>query len=143
VNGPINVRAPFFLIQRVLPLLRDGGRIINVSSGVTWFAQPHIVYSMTKGALNVLTRSLANTLGARSITVNAVSPGVTDTDMNAWLHESDDAIPGIAEMIALNRVGQPVDIADAVAFFAFDDSRWVTGQNLDANGGLWLGPRRH
>jgi NAD(P)-dependent dehydrogenase (short-subunit alcohol dehydrogenase family) len=98
---------------------------------------------MTKGALNVLTRSLANTLGARSITVNAVSPGVTDTDMNAWLHESDDAIPGIAEMIALNRVGQPVDIADAVAFFASDDSRWVTGQNLDVNGGLWLGPRRH
>jgi 3-oxoacyl-[acyl-carrier protein] reductase len=121
--------------------MRDGGRIINISSGVTWFAQPHIVYSMTKGALNVLTRSLANTIGVQGITVNTVSPGVTDTEMNAWLHESDDASEGVTDMVALNRVGQPADIADAVAFFASDDSRWVTGQVLDVNGGLWLGPR--
>jgi 3-oxoacyl-[acyl-carrier protein] reductase len=71
----VNVRAPFFIIQRALPLLADGGRIINVSSGVTWFATPQTVYSMTKGALNVLGRSLAHTLGARNITVNNVSPG--------------------------------------------------------------------
>jgi 3-oxoacyl-[acyl-carrier protein] reductase len=137
----INVRAPFFIIQRALPLLRDGGRIINVSSGVTWFAQPQIVYSMTKGALNVLGRSLANTLGARGITVNTVSPGITDTDMNAWLHESGDAASKVADIVALGRVGEPVEIADAVAFFASEDSRWVTGQNVDVNGGLWLGPK--
>ena len=77
----INVRAPFFIIQRALPLMPDGGRIINISSGVTWFATPATVYSMTKGALNVLGRSLANSLGPRNITVNTISPGITDTDM--------------------------------------------------------------
>ncbi|MGA5463814.1 SDR family NAD(P)-dependent oxidoreductase [Mycobacterium sp. NPDC050041] len=137
----INVRAPFFITQRALPLLRDGGRIINVSSGVTWFATPQIVYSMTKGALNVLGRSLANTLGERGITVNNVAPGVTDTDMNSWLHESDDAQQGFTNITALDRIGKAEEIADAVAFFASPDSRWVTGQTLDVNGGLFLGPR--
>jgi len=135
----INVRAPFFITQRALPLLRDGGRIINITSGVTWFATPQIVYSMTKGALNVLGRSLANVVGNRDITVNNVSPGVTDTDMNSWLHESADAVSGIAGITALNRVGASADIADVVAFFASDDSRWVTGQTVEVNGGLWLG----
>jgi 3-oxoacyl-[acyl-carrier protein] reductase len=135
----INVRAPFFITQRALPLMRDGGRIINITSGVTWFAVPHIVYSMTKGALNVLGRSLANVVGERGITVNNVSPGVTDTEMNSWLHDSDDAESGIAGITALNRVGAAGDIADAVAFFASDDSRWVTGQTVEVNGGLWLG----
>jgi 3-oxoacyl-[acyl-carrier protein] reductase len=137
----INVRAPFFITQRALPLLRDGGRIINITSGVTWFATPQIVYSMTKGALNVLGRSLANIVGTRGITVNNVSPGITDTEMNSWLHESDDAVSGVAGITALNRVGASADIADVVAFFASDDSRWVTGQTVEANGGLWLGQR--
>jgi len=137
----INVRAPFFITQRALPLLSDGGRIINISSGVTWFAQPHIVYSMTKGALNVFGRSLANTLGDRGITVNNVSPGVTDTDMNSWLHDSDEAVSSITDIVALNRIGQPAEIADAVAFFASDDSRWITGQTVEVNGGLYLGPK--
>ena len=137
----INVRAPFFVTQRALPLLRDGGRIINITSGVTWFATPQIVYSMTKGALNVLGRSLANIVGERGITVNNVSPGVTDTDMNSWLHESEEAVSGIAGITALDRVGASADIADVVAFFASDDSRWVTGQTVEVNGGLWLGQR--
>ena len=137
----INVRAPFFITQRALPLLRDGGRIINISSGVTWFATPQIVYSMTKGALNVLGRSLANIVGERGITVNNVSPGITDTDMNSWLHESDDAASGVTSITALDRVGAAADIADAVAFFASDDSRWITGETVDVNGGLWLGRR--
>jgi 3-oxoacyl-[acyl-carrier protein] reductase len=137
----VNVRAPFFIIQRALPLLRDGGRIINISSGVTWFATPQTVYSMTKGALDVLGRSIANTLGERGITVNTVSPGVTDTDMNSWLHDSDDAHTGFTDITALDRIGQADDIADTVAFFASDDSRWVTGQTLNVNGGLYLGPK--
>lgn len=137
----INVRAPFFIIQRALPLLRDGGRIINISSGVTWFATPQIVYSMTKGALDVLGRSLANIVGERGITVNTVSPGLTDTDMNSWLHDSDDAPNGFTEITALKRIGQAADIADAVAFFASGDSRWITGEDVDVNGGLWLGPK--
>jgi 3-oxoacyl-[acyl-carrier protein] reductase len=136
----VNVRAPLFVIQRALPLMPDGGRIVNVSSGVTWFARPEVVYGMTKGALNVLTRSLAQTQGRRGITVNTVSPGITDTEMNAWLAESPEDARQVAAMTALGRPGQPADIADAVAFFASDDGRWVTGQTLEVNGGLLLGP---
>ncbi|HEX2312802.1 MAG TPA: SDR family oxidoreductase [Thermomonospora sp.] len=135
----VNVRAPLFITQRALPRMRDGGRIVNVSSGVTWFAIPEVVYSMTKGALNVLTRSLAQTQGSRGITVNTVSPGITKTDMNAWL--SDPAAQqNVAAMVALGRHGQPADIADVVAFFASDDARWITGQTVEVNGGLFLGP---
>ncbi len=136
----VNVRAPLFVIQRALPLMPDGGRIVNVSSGVTWFAIPEVVYGMSKGALNVLTRSLAQTQGPRGITVNTVSPGITETDMNGWLTESPDAARAVAGITALGRHGQPADIADAVAFFASDDGRWVTGQTLEVNGGLLLGP---
>jgi 3-oxoacyl-[acyl-carrier protein] reductase len=138
----INVRAPFFIIQRALPLMPDGGRIINISSGVTWFATPATVYSMTKGALNVLGRSLANSLGPRNITVNTISPGITDTDMNPSIRDKDaEAVERVTGMTALGRPGLPADIADAVAFFASDDARWITGQTLDVNGGLFLGPK--
>lgn len=136
----INVRAPLFITQRALPLMRDGGRIVNISSGVTWFAIPEVVYSMTKGALNVLGRSLALTQGSRGITVNTVSPGITETDMNAWLRDNSESAERVAGMVALGRHGQPADIADAVGFFASDDARWVTGQTLEVNGGLFLGP---
>jgi len=138
----INVRAPFFIIQRALPLMPDGGRIINISSGVTWFATPATVYSMTKGALNVLSRSLANSLGVRNITVNTISPGITDTDMNPSIRDKDvKAIERVAAMTALRRPGRPVDIGDVVAFFASDEARWIAGQTLEVNGGLFLGPR--
>ncbi|NUS43711.1 MAG: SDR family oxidoreductase [Mycobacteriaceae bacterium] len=136
----VNARAPFFILQRAVPLLPNGGRVINISSGVTWFAIPQTVYAMTKGALNALSRSAANTLGVRGITVNTISPGVTDTEMNAWLHE-DDAAAGIAAITALDRIGAGPDIADAVAFLASDDGRWITGQTIEVNGGLYLGPR--
>jgi len=138
----VNVKAPFFIIQRALPLMPEGGRIINVSSGVTWFAIPEAIYAMTKGALNVLGRSLANSLGDKGITVNTVSPGITRTDMNAWLDEEPGAPAGVAAITALGRAGAPADIGDAVAFFASDDARWVTGQVLEVNGGLFLGPRK-
>jgi NAD(P)-dependent dehydrogenase (short-subunit alcohol dehydrogenase family) len=137
----INVRAPFFIIQRALPLMPDGGRIINISSGVTWFSTPATVYSMTKGALNVLGRSLANSLGPRNITVNTISPGITDTDMNPAIRGKDTkAIEQVSAITTLGRPGQPADIGDVVAFFASDDARWITGQTLDVNGGLFLGP---
>jgi 3-oxoacyl-[acyl-carrier protein] reductase len=138
----INVRAPFFIIQRALPLMPDGARIINISSGVTWFATPATVYSMTKGALNVLGRSLANSLGSRNITVNTISPGITDTDMNPSIRDKDvKAVERVTRMTALGRPGRPADIADAVAFLASDDARWITGQTLEVNGGLFLRPR--
>jgi 3-oxoacyl-[acyl-carrier protein] reductase len=138
----INVRAPFFIIQRALPLMSDGGRIINISSGVTWFATPATVYSMTKGALNVLSRSLANSLGDRNITVNTISPGITDTDMNPAIRDKEaKAVDRVAAMTALGRPGQPADIADTVAFFASNNARWITGETVEVNGGLFLGPR--
>ena len=135
----VNVRAPLFIVQRALRVMADGGRIINVSSGVTWFAIPEVVYSMSKGAMNVMTRSLALTQGRRGITVNTVSPGVTETDMNGWLSNAE-AQKKVAAMVALGRHGRPADIADAVAFFASNDGRWVSGQVLEVNGGLLLGP---
>src|SRR5947208_1238646 len=138
----INVRAPFFIIQHALPVMPNGGRIINISSGVTWFATPATAYSMTKGALNALGRSLANSLGSRNITVNTISPGITDTDMNPSIRDKDaQAVERVAGMTALGRPGRPADIADAVALLASDDARWITGQTLEVNGGLFLGPR--
>jgi 3-oxoacyl-[acyl-carrier protein] reductase len=136
----VNVRSPFFLVQRLLPLLGPGSRVVNISSGVTWMAIPQVVYSMTKGAVDVMTRTLAKTLGPRGVTVNAVSPGITDTDMNPWLGTDREATAGAVAMTALGRNGTPADIADAVAFFASDDARWITGQVVDVAGGLFLGP---
>jgi NAD(P)-dependent dehydrogenase (short-subunit alcohol dehydrogenase family) len=137
----VNVRAPFFIIQKALPLMPDGGRIINVSSAVSRVAMPEVAYAMTKGAIDVLSRTLANAAGTRGITVNAVAPGVTDTDMNAWMRDMPEAAARVAGATALGRIGQPRDVADAVSFLASDDARWVTGHLLDATGGLFLGPR--
>lgn len=135
----VNVKAPFFLVQQALPLIRDDGRIVNISSGVTRIAYPHIMaYNITKGAVNTFTLHLAKLLGPRGITVNAVLPGIVDTDVNAaWLH-TPEGQQHAAEMSALGRIGQPSDIADVVAFLASSDGRWVTGQMVDATGGSHL-----
>ncbi|MFI9508754.1 SDR family oxidoreductase [Nocardia sp. NPDC052566] len=136
----VNTKAPFFVTKLGLDRMRDGGRIVNISTGLTHgAAMPEIIaYAMTKGAIDVFTATLAKHVGARGITVNAVAPGVIDTDMNAaWLRN-----PAAEEMVAgfspLRRVGQPADIADVIGFLASDDSRWVTGQWIDATGGALL-----
>ena len=138
----INARAPFFIIQHGLGRLRDGGRIINVSTGLTHQpgAIPEIVaYTMTKSALDQLTAVLAKELGPRGITVNAVAPGAIDTDMNAgWLRASPEAREATARRSPLGRVGMPADVADVAGFLASADSRWVTGQWIDATGGALL-----
>ncbi|MFD7337992.1 SDR family oxidoreductase [Streptomyces violascens] len=134
----VNSKAPFFVTQHGLTRLRDGGRVVNISSGLSHAAvmPEHLTYAMTKGALDVFTRNLSKVLGPRGITVNAVAPGIIDTDINAsWLRTSDEAWAGAAAMSALGRVGEPSDIADVVAFLASDDGRWITGQWLDATGG--------
>ncbi|MEU6121495.1 SDR family oxidoreductase [Streptomyces sp. NPDC047123] len=136
----VNAKVPFFLAQLGAERLRDGGRIINISSGLSRAAMmPEIMtYAMTKGALDVFTRNLSKVLGPRGITVNSVAPGVVDTDTNAaWLRgeENRDARAGAAAISALGRVGEASDIADVVAFLASDDGRWVTGHWLDATGG--------
>ncbi|MFC9324099.1 SDR family oxidoreductase [Kitasatospora sp. NPDC057015] len=135
----VNVRAPFFLIQQGLGRLRDGGRIINISSGATRIAFPRTVaYSMTKGALDTLTLTLALALGPRGITVNTVAPGIVDTEINP--HLKDPRVRAeLASFSVFDRIGQPSDIADVVAFVAGDDARWITGQYLDATGGAHLG----
>lgn len=135
----VNVKGPFFMVQRALPLLRDGGRIINISSVVTRLATPRAaVYSMTKGAINTMTLLLAAQLGPRGITVNAVAPGATDTDMNASWLRSQEGRESVISTTALGRVGEPADIAGVVAFFASPDSGWVTGQCIEASGGMQL-----
>lgn len=138
----LNVRAPFFIIQRALPLLPAGGRIINISSADTRIALPaELAYSMAKGAVNVLGRTLAHAVGERGITVNTVAPGITDTEPNAWIHASPEMESRVASASAVGRVGQPADIADIVAFLASEDARWITGHLIDATGGTFLGPR--
>ncbi|MEU6676395.1 SDR family oxidoreductase [Streptomyces sp. NPDC046925] len=138
----VNVRAPYFIIQRALPMLRDGGRIITISSVATRMANPsQTSFAMTKGAIETMSLTLANELGVRGITVNAVAPGATRSATNGSSFEA----PGLAELIAgttaLDRLGRPDDVADIVAFLASDEGRWITGQVIDASGGLFLGPR--
>ncbi|MCX4747296.1 SDR family oxidoreductase [Kitasatospora sp. NBC_01287] len=135
----VNVKAPFFILQQGLARLRDGGRIVNVSTGATRIATPGLIaYAAAKGALEVLTAALAQQLGERGVTVNTVAPGVIDTDTNAdWL--ADPAARAGAEAYSVfNRLGTAADVADVVAFLASDDARWVTGQLLDATGGSRL-----
>ncbi|MFA9284802.1 SDR family oxidoreductase [Comamonas sp. SY3] len=134
----VNLKTPFFLIQQLLPVLRDGGRIINVSSMGTRAAYPEMsVYAPAKGGLEALTLLLAAELGPRNITVNAVLPGATATDLNQRARDPETA-KVIAQTVALGRVGQPDDIADIVTFLASNAGRWVTGQNIDATGGQRL-----
>jgi NAD(P)-dependent dehydrogenase (short-subunit alcohol dehydrogenase family) len=137
----INVKAPFFITQRALALMPDGGRIINISSAVTRIALPELAYAMTKGAIDAFSHTLAQDVGMRGITVNTVAPGPTATESQAWMVSSPDMEARMAAGNALNRVGRPADIADVVGFLASHDARWVTGQILDATGGCFLGPR--
>ncbi|WP_371404259.1 SDR family oxidoreductase [Kribbella sp. NBC_00662] len=136
----VNVRAPYFLIQRLLPVLADGSRIVTVSSVATRMANPtQTSFAMTKGAVETMTRTLAQELGRRSITVNAVAPGATRTEANGAIFET----PGLSELIvghtALGRLGTGEDVAEVVAFLASSEARWITGQVVDASGGLHLG----
>ncbi|MFC5648682.1 SDR family oxidoreductase [Paenibacillus solisilvae] len=122
-----------------LPRLNDGSRIINMSSSVTRIALPNLLgYSVSKGALNTLTYVLAQQLGSRNITVNAILPGIIDTDMNTGTLQDPDGRKFAAGLSTFNRWGQPEDVADIASFLASSDSRWVTGQLIDASGGSHL-----
>ena len=132
----INAKFPLLAIKEAIPLLRDGGRIINLSTLNTVVPAPHCsLYIASKAALEQFTAVAAREFGPRGITVNTVSPGATDTDL---LRESNppEALPRTAALTALQRLGQPDDIAAVVAFLAGPDSGWITGQNIRATGGL-------
>lgn len=133
-----NLKSPFFLIKALMPHLRNGGRIVNISSMGTRSAYPTMAaYAPAKAGLEALSRLLAVQLGGRQITVNSVMPGATATDMNIVARDPV-ASRAVAETIALGRVGQPDDIARVVAFLASDEAGWVTGQQIDASGGQRL-----
>src|SRR5690606_29312610 len=136
----VNAKAPFFITQAAAERMRKGGRIINISTGLTRTADPELTaYAMSKGAIDVLSLSIAKELGPREITVNTVAPGVIDTDMNAgWLHASSDAHDAAAALSPFNRVGTADDVADVVAFLASDAARWMTGHYVDVTGGALL-----
>ncbi|MFF8382142.1 SDR family NAD(P)-dependent oxidoreductase [Streptomyces kanasensis] len=137
----VNVSTPVFVIQRALPMLRDGGRIVNMGSAATRIAEPgQIGYTVTKAALAALGPSLANELGRRGITVNTVEPGVVLTDMIAPYAAVPEAVAGLESITALGRIGEPEDVADVVGFLAGPQGRWVTGQTIDVSGGTYLGP---
>ncbi|MFF6779878.1 SDR family oxidoreductase [Streptomyces sp. NPDC012510] len=135
----VHAKAPLFLVQQGLRRLREAGRIINISSAATRVSFPSsLAYSMAKSALDALTRTLAKELGARRITVNSVAPGFVKTDLNRrrWSTPEDEAAH--AALSVFDRMGQPTDVADIVAFLASDDARWITGQCIDASGGTGL-----
>ncbi|MFD0618713.1 SDR family oxidoreductase [Paenibacillus sp. GCM10027629] len=135
----MNVKGPFFITKQALPRLKDGGRIINISSFVTRVASPSVfTYSMSKAAIDTLTLALAKQLGSRKITVNAIQPGIINTEMNAGTLQDLGGQKYAAGLSTFNRWGEPEDIADIAAFLASEDSRWVTGQCIDASGGSHL-----
>lgn len=135
----VHFKGVFFLTQRLLPLLADGGRIVNLSTGLARFTTPgYAAYASMKGAVEVLTRYLAKELGARRISVNTVAPGVIETDFTKEVLSRPETRNHLANNIALGRVGAPEDIGGAVDLLCADASRWINGQRVEASGGMFL-----
>ena len=134
----VQLKGPFFLTQKLLPLLADGGRIINISSGLARFTLPgYAAYAAMKGAIEVLTRYQAKELGARSIAVNVVAPGAIETDFGGGMvRDNAQMNAAIASQTALGRVGMPDDIGGAVTALLSQGSRWVNAQRIEVSGGV-------
>lgn len=136
----IHFKGPFFLTQQLLPLIADGGAIVNVSTGLARFCSPgYAAYASMKGAIEVLTRYQAKELGNRGIRVNAIAPGAIETDFaGGVVRDNSQVNKHLASITALGRVGLPEDIGGVVAFLCSDDAKWVTAQRLEASGGMSL-----
>ena len=136
----IHLKGVFFLTQKLLPLLADGGRIVNISSGLTRFALPgYSAYAAMKGAIEVLSRYMAKELGPRGITVNVVAPGAIATDFGGGMVRDDAQVNAmIASQTALGRVGLPDDIGGVVASLLSPENGWINGQRIEASGGMFL-----
>jgi len=136
----IHLKGPFFLTQTLLPMINDGGRILNISSGLTRFALPgYAAYASMKGAIEVWTRYLAKELGARGIAVNTLAPGAIETDFGGGAVRDNVHLNNfVASVTALGRVGVPDDIGGAVAALLSDSSRWINAQRVEASGGMFV-----
>ncbi|WP_343673342.1 SDR family oxidoreductase [Chitinophaga sp.] len=136
----IHLKGPFFLTQKLLPLLADGGVIINVSSGLARFTLPgSSAYAAMKGAIEVLTRYQAKELGSRGIRVNTIAPGAIQTDFGGGAVRDNAALNQmVAANTALGRAGVAEDIGEVVAFLCSDQARWVNAQRVEASGGMFL-----
>jgi NAD(P)-dependent dehydrogenase (short-subunit alcohol dehydrogenase family) len=136
----VHFKGVFFLTQKLVGLMNDGGSIINLSSGTTRMCNPgYIVYASMKGGVEVMTRYMAKELGPRKIRVNIVAPGAIETDFNNAIIRNNPEIKNrIASNTALGRVGEPDDIGGIIAFLCTPDAGWINGQRIEVSGGVWL-----
>jgi NAD(P)-dependent dehydrogenase (short-subunit alcohol dehydrogenase family) len=136
----VHFKGVFFLTQKLLPLMNDGGRIVNLSSGLTRMSMPGSAsYASMKGAIEVLTRYLAKELGTRGIAVNTVAPGAIATDFSGGrVRDNPEINKRISDMTALGRVGLPDDIGPMIASLVSEDDRWINGQRIEVSGGMVL-----
>ncbi|MFJ6535119.1 SDR family NAD(P)-dependent oxidoreductase [Paenarthrobacter sp. NPDC091711] len=135
-----NFKGTFFLIKTLVPLMSDGGRIVNVSTSLTRHASPGTsAYAASKAAVEALSRSLALELGPRKIRINAVAPGPSATDFNGGaMRDNNELRKVLASQTALGRVGHPEEIGDAIASLVSDDMRWITAERIEVSGGALL-----
>ncbi|SFC75158.1 NAD(P)-dependent dehydrogenase, short-chain alcohol dehydrogenase family [Flexibacter flexilis DSM 6793] len=136
----VHLKSTFFISQKALNLLNDGGGIVNISSGLARFALPNYsAYGTMKGAIETLTRYMAKELGSREIRVNVVAPGAIETDFGGGsVRDNAQVNAFIASVTALGRAGVPDDIGGVVAFLCTEEARWLTGQRLEVSGGMFL-----
>ncbi len=136
----IHLKGTFFLTQKLLPLIKDGGRIVNISTGLTRFTYPgYSAYASMKGAIEVLSRYMAKELGARGIAVNAVAPGAIETDFGGGrVRDNAELNQQLASITALGRVGVPDDIGPMIASLLSESNRWITAQRIEVSGGMML-----
>jgi NAD(P)-dependent dehydrogenase (short-subunit alcohol dehydrogenase family) len=136
----VHLKGPFFLTQSLLPLLADGGSVLNVSSGLTRFALPgYAAYAMMKGGVEVMTRYMAKEFGARGIRVNTLAPGAIETDFGGGAVRDGAALNKfVASVTALGRAGLPDDIGAVIAALVSDDTQWVNAQRIEASGGMFV-----
>ena len=136
----VNFKGVFFLTQKLLPLMHDGGRIVNISTGLTRFWTPNTIpYASLKGAIEVFTHYLAKEVGARGITVNSVAPGAVATDFSGGVvRDNPEVNKNVASITALGRVGEPGDIGPMIASLLTGGNQWVTAQRIEVSGGMNL-----
>lgn len=136
----VHFKGVYFLTQKALPLMNDGGRVINISTGTTRFSVPgYSVYASMKGAIETFTRYLAKEIGPRGMTANVVAPGAIETDFNGAAIRNNPQMKGyLGSQTALGRVGQAEDIGGVVAFLCSPDAGWINAQRIEASGGMFL-----